>query len=249
MAEAPFQDKTVRELQALAQETPIVREKRKSSALSRAARLHLIDILSRWSGPGLALVAGVSIYFAVIAGRAHPARAAAWALMMFSALWVCRRLRDNFRAGSHHTSRPFRWRSSFTASLSVLGVVLASAPILLVPLETTATYGVQIIALTVVASFAVGLALAAHLPSAAAVAVPGAAFAILTGLRAQDTGLLAASFATAVLGLAGLYLANRFLEQSATKRFPRTSFIRREIERRDTGTGVIHRPGAEALQA
>ncbi|WP_411817403.1 hypothetical protein [Hyphococcus sp. DH-69] len=249
MADAPLQAKTVRELQELAQNAPVTRAKAKRPVISRAARLHLIDILSRWSGPGLALVAGASIYLAVLAGRTHPGRATAWALMMFSALWVCRRLRDNFRAGSNHASRPFRWRSSFTAAVSVLGVILASAPILLVPATAFAAHGIQIFALTIIISFATGLALIAHLPSAAAVVIPGAIFAILTGLRGNDAGLLAAAVATSVLGIAGLYLANRMLEQNAAKRFPRTTFLRREIDRREENYGEDRDSGTEALQA
>ena len=75
MTSASLEAKTVRELQELAQQAPVQRRKR-HAGLSRAARLHLIDILSRWSGPGLALTAGVAVYMAVVAGRAFPARAA-----------------------------------------------------------------------------------------------------------------------------------------------------------------------------
>lgn len=248
MASASLQGKSVHELQELARETPMQPRRKRRPGLSRAARLHLIDILSRWSGLGLALVAGVSVYMAVVAGRAFPARAATWAAMMLAALWVARRLRSEFRSGASLSSRPFRWRASFTASLSVLGVILASAPILLAPVGAPAVFGVQILALSVTASFAAALLAAAHLPSAAAFAAPGAIFAVLTGLRAGDSGLLIASFATSLLGLTGLYLAHRYLEKSAARAYPRTTLVRREIERQ-TAAGSASSASSSALQA
>ncbi|MCK5750843.1 MAG: hypothetical protein KAH44_31790 [Oricola sp.] len=248
MASASLQGKTVRELQELAVQAPAPRRRRKPR-LSRAARLHLIDILSRWSGLGLALVAGVSVYMAVVAGRAYPARAAAWALMMLAALWTARRLRAEFRDGSRLSSRPFRWRASFTASLSVLGVVLASAPILLAPAGAAPVFGVQILALAVTASFAAALLAAAHLPSAAALAIPGAIFAVLAALRAGDSGLLVASLATSWLGLTGLYLANRRLEKTAGRAYPRTMLVRREALRQTAAGAADATPSSSALQA
>ncbi|MEO1137687.1 MAG: hypothetical protein AAFW68_13965, partial [Pseudomonadota bacterium] len=152
--------------------------------------------------------------------------------MALAALWVCRRLRSEFRSGARLSSLPFRWRASFTASLSVLGVILGSAPILLAPVAAPAAVGAQIMALTLVAGFAAALLLAAHLPSAAAIAAPTALFSVLAGLRAGDAGLLTASIATSLLGLTGLYLANRYLEKAAARRYPRTTLVRREIERR-----------------
>lgn len=248
MASATLQGKTVRELQDLARQAPVHR-RRRGTRLSRAARLHLIDILSRWSGLGLALAAGVSVYMAVVAGRAYPIRAGAWALMMFAALWVARRLRSDFRAGSALSSRPFRWRASFTASLSVLGVVLATAPILLAPAGAPAIFGVQILALSLTAGFAAGLAASAHAPSAAAFAVPAAIFSVLAALRAGDSGLLAASFATSVLGLTGLYLAARYLEKSAARAYPRTTLVRREALRQTAAGTAGATPSSSALQA
>ncbi len=248
MTSASLHGKSVRELQdEIARNAGAPRPKRRPG-ISRAARLNLIDILSRWSGPGLALVAGVSIYLAIVAGRAYPVRATAWALMMLAALWTARRLRSDFRAGGRLTSRPFRWRASFTASLAVLGVVLASAPILLAPTTAPAAFGVQILALSVIASFVCALMLSAHLPSAAALALPGAAFALLTGLRAGDMGLVTGGLAISILSISGLYLANRYLEKSAAKRYPRTSLLRREVERRASPAATRAAPGSRIAQ-
>ncbi|GJL91916.1 hypothetical protein [Hyphococcus sp.] len=250
MTSASLHGKTARELQEqLAKEAQAPRRQRRNAPLSRAARLHLIDILSRWSGPGLALIAGVSIYLAIVAGRAYPGRAAAWALMMLGALWTCRRLRSQFRSGRRLTSRPFRWRASFTASLSVLGVILASAPILLAPTVAPAAFGVQILALSVIASFVTAILLAAHLPSAAALALPGAAFALLAGFRAADSGLLTAGLAASLLAVCGLFLANRILEKSAAARYPRMSLLRREVERRKTPSVGVETASSQAYGA
>lgn len=248
MTSASLQGESVRELQERIAREASAPPPRRRSGLSRAARLNLIDILSRWSGPGLALIAGVSVYLAILSGRTFPGRATAWALMMLGALWVTRRLRSDFRAGGRLASRPFRWRASFTASLSVLGVILASAPILLSPVEAVTASGVQILALSVIASFVAALMLSAHLPSAAALAIPGAAFAVLAGIRAGDTGLLAGGVAISLLSISGLYLANRYLEKSAAKRYPRTSLLRREIERR-AGSAVAAPGSHHAAQA
>ena len=78
MSSLSLHEKNVRELQELAQEAPAAPQRDRRKPLSRAARLHLIDMLSRQSATGLALVAGVSVYLAITAGRAFPARAAAW---------------------------------------------------------------------------------------------------------------------------------------------------------------------------
>lgn len=246
MTSASLQDKTVHELQELAQTAPTAARARTPSRLSRAARLHLIDILSRWSGPGLALIAGVCVYLAIIAGRAYPARAAAWTLMVLAALWACRRLRGEFRSGARLADRPFRWRAAYTSCLTVLGVIVASAPILLAPSNAPFAFAAQVFGLAIMASFAGALFHSAHLPSAAALAGPGAAFAILTGVRAAETGLLVATASTAILGIVGLVLANRSLERNAARRYPRTSFIRRELEQ----TALAEeRPNKGVLQA
>lgn len=249
MNSASLQGKTVRELQELAQRPPAAPKRQRRPDLSRAGRLHLIDILSRWSGFSLALVAGVAVYLAVTAGRAFPARAAVWALMALAVLWACRRLRSEFRSGARLSSRPFRWRASFTASLSVLGVILASAPILLTPVTAPSAMAAQVMALSLIAGFAAALLLAAHLPSAAALAAPAAIFAVLASLRAGDPGLLAASVATSLLGLTGLYLACRYLEKAAARRYPRTTLVRREIERRTAAGAQRDNTSSSALKA
>ncbi|WDI30475.1 hypothetical protein PUV54_10950 [Hyphococcus flavus] len=249
MTSASLHAKNVRELQELAQHAPIEPRKRKSSSLSRAARLHLIDVLSRWSAPGLALLAGVSVYLAVVAGRVYPGRAFAWGLMALGALWVCRRLRSQFRAGANLADRPFRWRAAYTSSLSVLGVVLGSAPILLAPVDAPTALALQITALALFAIFAAALLHSAHFFSAAALAAPGALFAILTGLRAGETSLVLAAISTAILGMTGLRIANRYLEKGASRRYPRTAFIRREIETPSAGYASHTKDGSQALQA
>jgi hypothetical protein len=186
---------------------------------------------------------------AVVAGRVYPGRALAWGVMMLGALWMCRRLRSQFRAGANLSSRPFRWRAAYTASLSVLGVVLASAPILLAPADALTALAMQIMAFSMLAIFAAALLHASHFYSAAALAVPGALFAILAGLRADETGLTIAASSTALLGLTGLRIANRYLEKGASRRYPRTALLRREIERSGADEAGFEAGGSQALQA
>lgn len=234
MTSASLHDKNVRELQELAREAPLRPKKRRAAPLSRGARLHLIDLLSRWSAPGLAIVAGASVYLAIAAGREYPARALAWAAMLLASLWVCRRLRAEFRAGAGLSAHPFRWRASYTSSASVLGVAFACAPILLAPAEAAAAIQLQIIALMLLVSFAAALMHAAHFYTAAAFAVPSAVFAVLAGARAGEPSLIFGALATALLGFAGLSFANQYLEKSASRRHPRTTFMRSRAESYET---------------
>lgn len=248
MTSASLHEKNVRELQELAQ-TPLRPRKRRAAPLSRGARLHLIDVLSRWSAPGLALIAGASVYLAVVAGRTFPGRAFAWGAMLLAALWVCRRLRSEFRAGAGLSAHPFRWRASYTSSVSVLGVAFASAPILLAPAGAPPALAMQIIALTLLVSFTSALLHSAHFYTAAAFAGPSAVFAVLAGARAGEPTLILGGLATAVLGFAGLRIANRYLEKSANRQYPRTTLLRREIERGDAGETGFQSANSQALPA
>lgn len=249
MTTASLHEKNVRELQELALQTPLRPRNRREALLSRGARLHLIDVLSRWSAPGLALIAGASVYLAIVAGRAYPARAFAWGAMLLAALWVCRRLRSEFRAGAGLSAHPFRWRASYTSSVCVLGVAFACAPILLAPAGAPPALALQIIALMLLASFTSALLHSAHFYTAAAFAAPGAVFAVLAGARAGEPMLILGGLATALLGFAGLWIANRYLEKSANRRYPRTTLLRREVEQAGAGEAGYHRAGSRALQA
>jgi len=228
MPNSSLQQKTVRELQDLAREAPASHGRKPHKPLSRAARLYLIDMLSRWSASGLALIAGVGVYLAITAGRAYPARAAAWAAMMLCALWVCRRLRSQYRSGDAISSHPFRWRASYTSCLSVLGVVLASAPLLLTPVIAPASMFLQVASLMVFAAIGASILHTAHLPSAAAIAVPASILAVLAGVRSGDPALFAAGIMAALMSLIAIYAAYRIISAKARRMHPRTAFLRRE---------------------
>ena len=233
MSTLSLQEKNVRELQQLAREAPAAPNRDRRKPLSRAARLHLIDMLSRQSATGLALIAGVSVYLGVTAGREYPARAAAWAAMILCALWVCRRLRSQFRSGDAITSRPFRWRASYTSCLSVLGVILASGPILLAPTGAPQPMMLQIALLTLLAASGAAMLHTAHFPSAAAFVAPAAIFTILAGLRSGDAGLSAAGLAAALICVTAVYAVSRVMQAKAARQHPRTTFLRRDLPGRD----------------
>jgi hypothetical protein len=234
MSSSTLQGKTVRELQELARAAPIDSRPHRRKSLSRAARLHLIDMLSRWSGSGLALIAGAGIYMALTAGRTEPARAAAWTIMLIGALWTCRRLRNEFRSGGVVSARPFRWRASYTSCLCVLGVVLASAPILLSPAGAPPSLLLQIAGITVVAGLGASLVHTAHFASAAAISAPVSAFAVLAGIRSGDPMLVGAGAAAAALATTLIFAANRIISIGAAQRYPRTSLHRREAPGRSS---------------
>ena len=245
-------EKDVRELQEIAREAPGALQRKARKPLSRAARLDLIDMLSRWSGSGLAVIAGAGVYLAATAGRGYPTRAAAWAFMMLGALWVCRRLRAEFRSGRANASRPFRWRASYTSCLSVLGVILASAPILLTPVEAPAPLFLHVSGLTLFAAACAAMLHAAHFASAAAIAAPAAILAVMASVRAGDGALIAGAAGAALLCICAVYVANRAIVAKARRRHPRTTFLRREIVdwrkgAADRSSGQVEdRPGAAA---
>ncbi|MEX0645091.1 MAG: hypothetical protein WD076_07260 [Parvularculaceae bacterium] len=221
---------TVHELQALAREATKPRRRRKGP-LSRAARLHLIDILSRWGGAGLALIAGVSIFIAVSAGRAFPFRAAAWTLMVLAALYVCRRLRMEFRAGAKSAARPFRWQANYTSALSVVSAAFGAGALIIAPKGAPTDFIYQALALMLIAALGAGLLHAAHGRSAVAASAPATAFIFAGAWATGGAGLAFLGVGgAAATGAAALYLFRRLLQQRAALRFPRTSFQRREVD-------------------
>lgn len=186
--------------------------------------------MSRWSAAGLALVAGVAIYLAVTVGRFYPGRAAAWVLMAFTALWVCRRLRAQYRSGSAIAAHPFRWRASYASCLSVLGVAFASAPILLTPAGAPDAMAMQAMALVLVGGFGAALCHSAHLNSAFALAAPAAAMPLLAALRAENLAGATAIAALSGVGAVGLLLFHRAVAGNLRQRNPRTALLRAEID-------------------
>ena len=227
MANTALHHKDVRELQRLAQTAPVSRQTTRRKPPSRAAMLELIDILSRWGATGLALLAGLGVYLAITAGRDFPARAACWSLLMIAALWACRTLRSRFRSGRLNAGRPFHWRASYTSCLSVLGVIFASAPILLTPAAASATLYMQVAAITLIGGFAAAMAHTAHLPAAAALGAPTAILPFLSALRAGDTALVTAFIAVSAMGLVVMYALGRIIAADAVRRNPRTTHLRR----------------------
>ena len=228
MAHLSLEQKDVRQLQEMVQDSAIVHRPRRKRNPSRASMLELIDFLSRWSSTGLALMAGLSIFLAISVSSLYPARAATWAVLMLSALWVCRRLRDQFRAGNNIAARPFHWRASFTSCLSVLGVIFASAPILLTPSDAPTMLYLQVAAISLFGAFGAAMVLSAHMSSAAAIAVPAAILPALSALRMGDIALVVAITAISAMGLAVTYGVNRTVVADAVRRNPRTSLAPRE---------------------
>jgi hypothetical protein len=224
-----IQNKDVRELQELAQAAASRGDGRSGrKSFSRGAWLERIDILSRWSGAGLAFIAGLSIFLAIRIGPAAPARAAVWSALVFGALWACRRLLRRYRSGAGLSSRPFRWRATYASALCVLGVAFASAPVLLAPAETPPAMALQVIALVMIGAFAAGIVHSAHVASAAAFAAPAIALSFIAALRAGEPAffLLVASLGT--LGLAAIFAISSLIASNARRRNPRTHFLRRD---------------------
>lgn len=218
---------TVHELQALAREAAKPRRRR---SLSRAARLHLIDILSRWGGSGLALFAGVAIFVAISAGNAYPLRAAVWLVLVLAALYICRRLRREFRVGERSAARPFRWRANYTSALAVLSAAFGAGAVIAVTGEATAQFAFESLSLLLAAALGAGLLHAGHAPTAAAALAPAAIFVVLGAYRTGGALSALAAFGAAAAGAAALFFFCKFLLERAAKRFPRTGLVRQQFE-------------------
>jgi len=227
MARSSLHSKDVRELQRLAQNASTIRRRPRRRNPSRAAMLELVDMLSRWSATGLALIAGLSIFLAISVGGAYPARAASWTALILAALWVCRRLHSQFRAGEIIASQPFHWRASYTSCLSVLGVIFASTPILLTPAGAPTVMYLQVTAIALFGSFAAAMVHSAHLPTAAALAIPAATLPALSALRMGDMALLVAILSISAMGLAITYGVSRTVAADTARRNPRTTLLPR----------------------
>lgn len=227
MSDATANNKSIKELQRLATEAPLARP-HKRKAPSRAAQLEAIDLLSRWGAAGLALIAGIGIYLSVTVGREFPTRAAAWALMLLTALWVCRRLQAQFRAGAALSARPFRWRASFVSCLSVLGVAFASAPILLTPSGAANILAVQTTVLTLIGAFGAAIFFSAYHNSAAAIAIPGALFPLLAAWRNGDGVAAIFSGLAIIAGFAVILTVRRAVSTKLGQRHPRSTLLRSE---------------------
>jgi len=231
-----LQRKSVKELQALAgqQNLGFRYDVSRKKSLSRAAQLHLIDVLSRWSGAGLGAIAGITVYLAATVGQSLPLRAAVWASVVLMALYLSRRLRKEFRTGGKLTAHPFRWRANYTSSLAVLSAAFGAGAYLLTPVIGTGHDPALIYFLLLIATiFAAGFH-SAHAFSAAAVAGPAIAFIIAGAWRSLNISLsLALLIGLSSLGLLIVYTAARSAHNAAKSQFPRSSFIRREALRPD----------------
>lgn len=220
--------KDVRELQALARSVDI-EPARPTSKVGRAAQLEVIDLLSRWSAAGLALITGSSIYLAITAGRNYPSRAAAWALLVLAALWICRRMQSQFRAGTSAAARPFRWRASFTAALLVLFIAFASAPILLTPVDAAAGLSFQVSAITLFTLLGASGFLVSYRKAALAAACPGILLPIFAALRNSDPLYALGIAAFGVIAIAALTGVNSMVIGNLRQKHPRTKWERGEV--------------------
>ncbi|MBB5519413.1 hypothetical protein [Amphiplicatus metriothermophilus] len=248
MQRSPGARPAVHELQArLEAEARRARPRRRPR--SRAAQLHLIDLLSRWGGAGLALIAGVGIFIAVTAGGAYPFRAFVWAAILLGALYACRRLLADFRAGSASAARPFLWRANYTAALSALGAGFGAGAVIVLPAGAPDALAMQTLALILVGALGAAMLHAPHDKSAAALWAPAALFCFVGAWRVGGPALAFFGAAAAFLaGAVALFLLNRHLGGQAQRRFPRTSLARRNLDAEEAPEqDAPHGAGAAAV--
>lgn len=223
---------SVHELQALAAEAAGETPTPARRARSRAANLHLIDLLSRWSGPGLAIFAAAAIIIAVVIARDSPLRAATWSAILLAALYLCRRYRKEFRAGDKIASRPFRWRAQYTSTMAVVSAAFGAGAFILAAPAASASTRVEIIVVLVLSVLAASGFHIAHRLSALATIVPASAFIVAATLRVEGFSLFTIAVASVLAaGTLALWTASAFVGGSADRKFPRTGLVRREIDR------------------
>lgn len=221
----------VHDLQALAAEAAVATTAPSRKARSRAANLHLIDLLSRWGGPGLAVFAAASIFIAVVIARPYPLRAGLWAAMVFAALYLCRRYRKEFRRGDQIAARPFRWRANYTSALAVVSAAFGAGAFMLAVPSASAAIRLEVLATMVLATLAASAFNVAHRKAALAAALPVSAFLIVAALRIEGVSLLSVTIGAIVAAnVTALMIASSFVGEAADRRFPRTGLVRREIE-------------------
>ncbi len=230
--------KTVQELQSIAADAAASLPAPPKKQISRAARLHLVDQLSRWGGSGLALFAGVSIYIGIVIARPIPIRAAIWAALIFGALYLCRRYRKEFRRGDRIASRPFRWRAYYTSTLAAVSAAFGAGAFLLLPDGTSDRAAIETLSLMVIAAIGAAAFHSAHRPTAIAAGLP--ASLAIAGAAAATFGPSTLTLVVFVVEMAAagavLYAAG-IVEKRATMRFPRTNFVRRDTLRAAAETG------------
>jgi hypothetical protein len=236
----------VLDLQSVAQSADL-RPRKRRNGLSRAARLQLIDVLSRWGGGGLALVAGVTIFAAIFIGRVYPVRAMIWIVTVLGSLYVARRLLKDFRTGERIASRPFRWRADYTASLSVLSAAFGAGAVIALPSDAPAGLAFQTLALLIAAALGAGIVHSAHGRAAMAASLPAAAFIFWGAYRIGGPAMAFEGVGLAIAtGALALFFFHYFQRQRAMKRFPRTTYFRREVRVSEPRAGASASPAARA---
>lgn len=249
MSQSPAPDAlTVRDLQSMAAAAAAGPLAAAQKARSRSANLHLIDLLSRWGGSGLAAYAAATIFVATTIARGEPLRAGVWASIVFAALYLCRRYRKEFRRGDKIASRPFRWRAYYTSTLAVVSSAFGAGAFLLA-LPAAGAARIEIFAVLITATLAAAAFHTAYRQTALAAVLPASVFIAAAAIRADGvTAASVSAIAILFLGVAGVLIASRGIGATADRRFPRTGLVRREIERaednRCSGTEALARAKA-----
>lgn len=226
---------SVLDLQDIAHRADL-RPRRRRPGPSRAARLQLIDVLSRWAGGAHALIAGIAIFASIFIGRVYPFRALLWTALVLGALYVARRLLKDFRKGERIAARPFRWRANYTAAVCVLSAAFGAGAVIALPVGAPQDLAVRTYALLLAASLGAGIIYSAHGRTAIAASLPAALFVFWGAMRTGGASMAFWSVGAAlVTGALALFFFHTFLRQRAVRRFPRTSYARREVRAPDAG--------------
>ncbi|MEZ5920112.1 MAG: hypothetical protein R3C60_02050 [Parvularculaceae bacterium] len=221
--------KTVQELQALA--AAEAARAPKPSSFSRAAHLHLIDLLSRRAGTGFALIAGLTIFMSVLIARGLPLRAGVWTVMVFASLYASRSYLAAFRSGERISAHPFRWRAFHTASLTVVSFAFGAGAVLLLPRGSADFEAYEILGFVFAGALGAGALNAAHFTTGLGALLPAGLFVVASALRQFGAGAETAALALMLAAsCAGLFIASARMRANASRLNPRRASRRGQLD-------------------
>lgn len=214
-------DLSVADLQGLVDEE--FARRRRRTGLTRAARLFIVQRLSAAATPALLTILGcalgaIAISFSFAGPRIGPVF---WLAALTGALGIAHGLAANFRNGAERRSRPFQWRTDFTACLLLVGAAFGGGALILAPAGTSISHLTATLLFFNGGAFAAGLMLGVSAPAAAALLSPVAAFSVLAALRQPETLVVSVvSLAFGAAACAVFAAVGRYWGERARRRHP-----------------------------
>ncbi len=194
--------------------------------LSRAACLHLINRLARYSPSGIILMMLVSVWVGVSNFSHAPIPSMLWAgMVMVSGGKLLIRNRSFLAGDASVASRPFYWRACHTSNLAVFGTAFGAGMIMLIPANVALDSSIGLMVLMIIASFFGAVAQFAHGRAIFAILFPVLVFASWATYRiGLPASYITIASAAAITSLTLLALLAMVMVRRADNRYPRTVY-------------------------